>query len=74
MNHIKYSILQELGHPLNNHDFGMSRSVGHYLQQQGKYVIPNDRWGNERTYTTGVFDYIPAFSGIPKSSVVSIGT
>lgn len=44
------------------------------MQQQGKYVIPNVRWGDERTYTKTVFDYIPAFSGIPKNSIVSIGT
>ena len=55
-------------------NIGVSRSVGYYLQQQGKYVIPNARWGDERTYTKGIFDYIPAFSGIPKNSVVSIGT
>ena len=55
-------------------NIGVSRSVGYYLQQQGKYVIPNARWGDERTYTKGLFDYIPAFSGIPKNSIVSIGT
>ena len=55
-------------------NIGVSRSVGYYLQQQGKYVIPNVRWGDERTYTNGPFDCIPAFSGIPKNSIVSIGT
>lgn len=55
-------------------NIGVARSVGYYLQQQGKYVIPNARWGDERTYTKGIFDYIPAFLGIPKNSIVSIGT
>lgn len=55
-------------------NIGVSRSVGHYLQQQGKYVIPNARWGDERTYTKDIFDYAPAFSGLPKNSIVSIGT
>ncbi|MBE5945099.1 MAG: DUF4417 domain-containing protein [Lachnospiraceae bacterium] len=55
-------------------NIGVSRSVGYYLQQQGKYVIPNARWGDERTYTKTYFDYIPAFSGLPKNSIVSIGT
>lgn len=55
-------------------NIGVSRSVGYYLQQQGKYVIPNARWGDERTYTKTVFDCIPAFSGIPKNSIVSVGT
>lgn len=26
-------------------NIGVSRSIGYYLQQQGKYVIPNARWG-----------------------------
>lgn len=55
-------------------NIGVSRSIGYYLQQQGKYVIPNVRWGDERTYTRGNFDRIPAFLGIPKNSIVSIGT
>lgn len=55
-------------------NIGISRSVGYYLQQQGKYVIPNIRWGDSRTYLKGVSDYAPAFLGIPKNSIVSIGT
>lgn len=55
-------------------NIGVSRSVGYYLQQQEKYVIPNARWGDERTYTNQLFDTAPAFSGIPKNSIVSIGT
>lgn len=55
-------------------NIGVSRSVGYYLQQQGKYVIPNARWGDERTYSKHLFGFAPAFSGIPKNSIVSIGT
>lgn len=55
-------------------NIGVSRSVGFYLQQQGKYVIPNVRWGDERTYTRELFDIAPAFSGVPHNSIVSIGT
>lgn len=55
-------------------NIGVSRSVGYYLQQQGKYVIPNVRWGDERTFTKNLFSDAPAFSGIPKKSIVSIGT
>lgn len=55
-------------------NIGVSRSVGYYLQEQGKYVIPNARWGDERTYSRQLFDFAPAFSGIPKNSIVSIGT
>lgn len=55
-------------------NIGVSRSIGYYLQQQGKYVIPNVRWGDERTYTRELFDTPPAFSGVPHNSIVSIGT
>ena len=29
----------------------LNRAVGAYLKQQGIYVIPNIRWGDERTFT-----------------------
>lgn len=31
-----------------------SRAIGHYLQKNGLQVIPNVRWGDERSYTTEV--------------------
>ena len=55
-------------------NIGVSRSVGYYEQQQGKCVIPNVRWGDERTYTNMIFDIPPIFAGIPKNSIISIGT
>lgn len=58
-------------------NIGVSRSIGYYLQQQGKYVIPNARWGDERTYLRlkGFPDEPPiAFAGLPKDSILSIGT
>lgn len=55
-------------------NIGVSRSVGYYLQQQGKYVIPNVRWGDERTYTGYSLETAPAFLGVPRNSIVSIGT
>ena len=51
----------------------MNRAVGHYLQSQGLYVVPNVRWGDERTYTTCVFPEKPAFLGVEKHSIVSVG-
>lgn len=51
-----------------------SRAIAHYYQEKGYYVIPNVRWGDERSYTT---DFLPekfAFLGLPKHSIVSIGT
>lgn len=55
-------------------NIGVSRSIGYYLQEQGKYVIPNVRLGDERTYSRKYFDSAPAFAGVPKNSIVSIGT
>lgn len=52
----------------------MNRAVGNYLQQQGLYVVPNVRWGDERTYTTNYLPEKIAFLGIDKHSIVSIGT
>lgn len=52
----------------------MNRAVGHYLQEKGIYVIPNIRWGDERTYTTDVLPEKIAFLGVEKNSIVSIGS
>ena len=40
----------------------------------GMYVIPNVRWGDERSYTTCVLPEKFAFLGLPKHSIVCIGT
>jgi hypothetical protein len=55
-------------------DIYLNRAIGYYLKQQGIYVIPNIRWGDERTYTTELFDEKVAFQGVDKHSIVSIGT
>ena len=52
----------------------MNRAIGHYLQLHGIYVIPNVRWGDERSYTTSVLPEKFAFAGLPKHSIVSVGT
>ncbi|MBQ7706960.1 MAG: DUF4417 domain-containing protein [Lachnospiraceae bacterium] len=51
-----------------------NRAVGSYYQSKGMYVIPNIRWGDERTYTTCELPEKVAFLGVPKQSIVSIGT
>jgi len=52
----------------------LNRAVGHYFQSHGVQVIPNVRWGDERSYH-GTQHIEPfAFLGIEKHSVVSIGT
>ncbi len=55
-------------------DIYLNRAVGHYLQKSGLYVVPNVRWGDERTYTNVIFKDKVAFLGVPKHSIVSVGT
>ncbi len=55
-------------------DIYLNRAIGYYLQEQGIYVVPNIRWGDERTYTTELFNEKVAFQGVDKHSIVSIGT
>lgn len=55
-------------------DVYFNRAIGHYLQEKGFYVIPNIRWGDERTYTTAVLPEKVAFLGVEKHSIVAIGT
>ncbi len=52
----------------------MSRAVGCYLQEQGMNVIPNVRWGDERSYEPGITDVPFAFLGIEKHSIIAVST
>ncbi|MBQ8094277.1 MAG: DUF4417 domain-containing protein [Clostridia bacterium] len=49
----------------------MNRAIGHHLQQNGLYVVPNIRWGDERSYTTSVLPEKVAFLGVEKHCIVS---
>ncbi|WP_026506532.1 DUF4417 domain-containing protein [Butyrivibrio sp. MC2013] len=51
-----------------------NRAIGFYAQVHGFYVIPNIRWGTEETYTTKVLPEKIAFLGVPKHSIVAIGS
>ena len=51
-----------------------ARAIGYFFQHRGFYVIPNVRWGDERSYTTDVLPEKFAFLGLPKHSIVSVGT
>ncbi len=52
----------------------MNRAIGHYLQSKGIYVIPNIRWGDERSYTTVALPERFAFLGVDKHSIVAISS
>ncbi len=51
-----------------------NHALGHFFQHQGIRVYPNVRWGDERSYTTKYFPEKFAFLGVPKHSIVSVGT
>lgn len=55
-------------------DIYLNRAIGHYLQKQGIYVVPNIRWGDERTYKSDFLGEKVAFQGVDKHSIVSVGT
>lgn len=51
-----------------------NRAIGYYFQKHGIYVIPDVRWGDERTYTPDLLGECVAFKGLRKRTIVSIGT
>lgn len=63
-----------LTHQISNTYF--NRAVGYYLQSKGLYVIPNIRWGDERTYTRyfGKNEVPLAFAGVDKRGIVAVGS
>ena len=53
----------------------LNRQIGHYLQTKGIYVVPNVRWGDERTYTRIIPTEPPfSFLGLEKHGIYSLGT
>ena len=51
-----------------------SRVIGSYYQRMGCNIYPLARWGNEYTYTTKYFPDRIAFLGLPKHSIICVGT
>ena len=62
-----FSTYQDFPYPIKIDATYRMRTFGYWLGKQGISVINNVRWGTEETY-----DY--CFEGIPKNSIVSIGT
>ena len=62
-----FSPYQDMPEPLKIYNIFRSRTFGYWLTQNNISVINNVRWGTEET-----FRY--CFDGIPKYSVVAIGT
>lgn len=51
-----------------------SHAIGNLFSTSGLYTVPNTRWGDERSYTTSVLPEKFAFLGLPKHSILSLGT
>ncbi len=62
-----FSTYQDFPYPIKIIATYRMRAFGYWVGKQGVRVINNVRWGTEET-----FDY--CFEGIPKNSIVSIGT
>ena len=61
-----YSVYRDMPFVQQIYQVYKSRAVGNFLMQNGIKVIPNVRWGDERTYEF-------AFDGIDKWGVVAVG-
>lgn len=61
-----YSVYRDMSFAQQIYQVYKSRAVGNFLMQNGIKVIPNVRWGDERTYEF-------AFEGIDKWGVVAVG-
>lgn len=62
-----YSLYREMPLCMQQWNTYRSRSLGFWLSKNGVPIIPNVRWGDERTY-----DF--CFGGVEKNSTVAIGT
>lgn len=51
-----------------------NRLIEHFLQENGIYVIPNVRWGEGQSFRNTLFMNKFAFDGLPKNSILSVGT
>ncbi len=69
-----FSLYRDMPLTLQITNIYFNRAVGCYLQSNGIYVIPNVRWGDERSYYP-ILNEIPfAFAGVQKNHIVSIST
>ena len=62
-----FSVYRDMPLVVQRHQTYLSRAYGFWLQKNGVPIIPNVRYGDERTYPF-------CFEGIPQNSVISIGT
>ncbi len=51
-----------------------NRLLSSYYQRQFVYTFCNVRWGGEASYTVEPFGFIPCVLGVPRNSVIAIGS
>lgn len=62
-----YTVGLDMPLPLQEYAIYRGRAMAYYLQSQGLTVLPNVRWGSEKTFELAV-------SGLEKCSTIVIGT
>jgi hypothetical protein len=62
-----FSVYRDMPLVVQRHQTYLNRAFGFWLQKNGVPIIPNVRYGDERTYSF-------CFFLIPQNSVISIGT
>lgn len=62
-----FSVYRDMPLVMQKWNIYRSRAIGNYLQSKGIKVIPNIRYGDDRTYDI-------ACAGISKKSIIAIGT
>jgi len=62
-----FSVYRDMPLVVQRHQTYLNRAFGFWLQKNGVPIIPNVRYGDERSYSF-------CFEGIPQNSVISIGT
>lgn len=62
-----FSVYNDMPKALQIYGVFQNRAVAYWLSVQGVPVIPNVRWGDERSYEF-------CFDGLPANSVVAVGT
>lgn len=61
-----FSLFRDMPLVMQNWNIYRSRALGTWLQDKGIPVIPNVRWGDERTFSSSC-------TGIPEHATISVG-
>jgi len=62
-----FSVYRSMPIPVQIHNVYRSRAIGWWWAKKGAIVVPNVRWGDQRSYKF-------CFDGLPQNSVVAVGT